>query len=233
MSEKMMLVDELITQIKEGVYKPNEKLPSENELADQYGIPRMVVRKAYEQLQDLGFIFSKQGRGSYVQNRKQQIPLILTGDISFSEKMNELGYDFRSENVCFEKIPYESDIYHSLKVNKQDEVYKISRLRIVDGCPIALHTSYAAKSVFQQIDRDGPGITSIFHYYKTHGYKEFTSGQSQLSVVFPNESERKILQCSSLIPLLLLESLCMDKETGTVLEVSRIKYRSDCFTYLI
>jgi GntR family transcriptional regulator len=193
----------------------------------------MVVRKAYEQLQDLGFIFSKQGRGSYVQNRKQQIPLILTGDISFSEKMNEHGYDFRSENVCFEKIPYESDIYHSLKVNKQDEVYKISRLRIVDGCPIALHTSYAAKSVFPKIDRGGPGITSIFHYYKTQGYKEFTSGKSQLSVVFPNESERKILQCSSLIPLLLLESLCMDKETGTVLEVSRIKYRSDCFTYLI
>ncbi|WP_248347927.1 GntR family transcriptional regulator [Cytobacillus sp. HI03-3b] len=233
MSEKMMLVDELITQIKEGKYKPNEKLPSENELSDQYRIPRMVVRKAYEQLQELGFIFSKQGRGSYVQNRKQQIPLILTGDISFSEKMNELGFDFRSENVCFEKISYESGIYHSLKVNKQDEVYKISRLRIVDGCPIALHTSYAAKSVFPQIDRDGSGITSIFHYYKTQGYQEFTSGQSQLSVVFPNESERKILQCSSLIPLLFLESLCMDKETGTVLEVSRIKYRSDCFTYLI
>ncbi|MBX9976219.1 GntR family transcriptional regulator [Cytobacillus firmus] len=233
MSEKMMLVDELITQIKKGKYKPNEKLPSENELADQYRIPRMVVRKAYEQLQDLGFIFSKQGRGSYVQNRKQQIPLILTGDISFSEKMKELEYDFRSENICCEKIRFDSEVFHALKVNPQDEVYKISRLRIVDGCPIALHTSYAAKSVFPQIDRDGPGIKSIFHYYRTHGYKEFTSGQSQLSVVFPIKHERGILQCSSLIPLLLLESLCMDKETGTVLEFSRIKYRSDCFTYLI
>lgn len=233
MSEKMMLVDELITQIKEGRYKPNEKLPSENELADQYRIPRMIVRKAYEQLQDLGFIFSKQGRGSYVQNRKQQIPLILTGDISFSEKMNELGFDFRSENICCEKIQFDSEVFHALKVDPEDEVYKISRLRIVDGCPIALHTSYAAKTVFPQIDRDGRKITSIFQYYKTQGYKEFTSGQSQLSVVFPIESERKILQCSSLIPLLLLESLCMDKETGTVLEFSSIKYRSDCFTYLI
>ncbi|KON87865.1 transcriptional regulator [Sporosarcina globispora] len=233
MSEKMKLVDELISDIKEGKYKPNEKLPSENELADQYRIPRMVVRKAYEQLQELGFIFSKQGRGSYVQNRKKQIPLILTGDISFSEKMKELEYDFRSENICCEKIPYESDVYHALKVLPSDEVYNISRLRIVDGCPIALHTSYVAKSVFKQINRDGPGITSIFQYYKTHGYKEFTSGQSQLSVVFPNEPERKILKCSSLIPLLLLESLCMDKETGTVLEYSKIKYRSDCFTYLI
>ncbi|WP_394138830.1 GntR family transcriptional regulator [Cytobacillus oceanisediminis] len=233
MSEKMLLVDELISKIKEGTYKPNEKLPSENELADQYRVPRMVVRKAYEQLQELGFIFSKQGRGSYVQNRKRQIPLILTGDVSFSEKMKELGYDFRSVNVCCEQISYESEVYHALKANPSDEVYKVGRLRMVDGCPIALHTSYVARSVFPYIDQDGPGITSIFQYYKMQGYTGFTSGQSHLSVVFPNEPERKILQCSSLIPLLLLESCCMDQKTGTVLEYSRIKYRSDCFTYFI
>lgn len=233
MSEKMMLVDELISKIKEGIYKPNDKLPSENELADQYKVPRMVVRKAYEHLQELGFIFSRQGRGSYVQNRKQQIPLILTGDVSFSEKMKELGYDFRTVNIFSEKIPYESGIFHALKVNPTDEVYKIGRLRIVDDCPIALHTSYVAQSVFPQIDQDSRGISSIFHYYKSQGYSQFKSGQSQLTVVFPDESERKILQCSSLIPLLLLESCCMDQKTGIVLEYSRIKYRSDCFTYLL
>jgi GntR family transcriptional regulator len=233
MSEKMMLVDELISKIKEGTFKPNDKLPSENELADHYKVPRIVVRKAYEHLQELGYIFSRQGRGSYVQNRKPQIPLILTGDISFSEKMKELDYDFRTENIVSEKIPYKSGIFHELKANPPDEVYKIARLRIMDDCPIALHTSYVPQAVFPHIDQDGPGITSIFHYYKTQGYTDFTSGKSHLSVVFPNETERKILQCSSLIPLLLLESCCMDRKTGKNLEYSRIKYRSDCFTYLV
>lgn len=233
MCEKIILVDQLISEIHEGKLKPNDKLPSENELADQYKVPRMVVRKAYERLQELGYIFSRQGKGSYVQNRKQQIPLILTGDVSFSEKMKELEYDFTTENVCCEKIEYNSTIYHALKANTQDEVYKISRLRIVDDCPIAVHTSYILQTVFQDIDRKGVEITSIFQYYKSHGFTDFTAKRSQLSVVFPNEYERNLLKCSSLIPLLLLESGCVDKKTGTVLEYSKIMYRSDCFTYVI
>lgn len=233
MCETLTLVDQLISEIKVGKYNPNDKLPSENELADRYKVPRMVVRKAYERLQELGYIFSRQGKGSYVQNRKQQIPLILTGDISFSEKMQELEYDFTTVNVCCEKIKYDSATYHALKANPQDTVYKISRLRIVDDCPIAVHTSFISQTVFQDINREGAEITSIFKYYKSQGFTDFAAERSQLSVVFPNEYERNILNCSSLIPLLLLESGCVDQKTGTVLEYTKIMYRSDCFTYVI
>src|SRR3954452_16359597 len=118
MSEKTLLVDRLISEIREGKYKPNDKLPSENELADLYKVPRMVIRKVYERLQELGYIFSKQGKGSYVQNQKLQIPLILTGDVSFTEKMKELKYDSRTMNLSCEKIAYDSSIYHSLQVNR-------------------------------------------------------------------------------------------------------------------
>lgn len=233
MGEKIVLVDQLISEIKAGKYKPNDKLPSENELADQYKLPRMVVRKAYERLQELGYIFSKQGKGSYVQNQKQQIPLILNGDISFSEKMKELQYNLITKNVFCEKIEYESTIYHELKANPQDPVYKIGRLRIVDDCPVALHTSFVSQSVFPNIDLKGREITSIFQYYKSQGYTDYTSTRSRLSVVFPNEFERKTLKCSSLIPLLFLESGCIDKKTHKMLEYSKIMYRSDCFTYVI
>nr|WP_309098697.1 GntR family transcriptional regulator [Fredinandcohnia onubensis] len=233
MFEKTVLVDKLILEIRQGFYKPNDKLPSENELADQYKVPRMVVRKAYERLQELGYIFSKQGKGSYVQNQKLQIPLILTGDVSFSEKMRELKYDYKTINLSCEKIDYDSAIYHALQACNEDSVYKISRLRIVEDCPIAVHTSYLAQSVFENIEWDGSGITSIFQYYRQQGYSDFKPGRSQLSVMFPDEMEREILKCPSLVPLLLVESGCTDKKTGTMLEYSRIIYRSDCFTYVI
>lgn len=233
MSEKTLLVDRLISEIREGKFKPNDKLPSENELADLYQVPRIVIRKAYERLQELGYIFSKQGKGSYVQNQKLQIPLILTGDVSFSEKMKELKYEFRTVNLSCEKIPYNSSIYHTLRVNREDAVYRISRLRIVEDCPIAVHTSYLSQSLFEHIERDGKEITSIFHYYRQQGYTDFQPTSSQLSVVFPSKVERDLLKCPSLVPLLLLESGCSDKKTGKVLEYSKIMYRSDCFTYLI
>lgn len=233
MCEKTMLVDQLILEIKKGKYKPNDKLPSENEMADRFRVPRMSVRKAYERLQELGYIFSRQGKGSYVQNRKQQIPLILNGDVSFTEKMKELNYNCITENVCCEKIEFNANVYHALQAKPADSVYKISRLRIVDGCPIAVHTSFVSQEVFPDIDEIGRGITSIFQYYKCQGYTHFKPKRSQLSVVFPNEFERNILKCTSLIPLLRLESGCVDEESGTVLEYSQIMYRSDCFTYQI
>jgi GntR family transcriptional regulator len=233
MSEKTMLVDTLISEIREGKYKPNDKLPSENELADLYKVPRMVIRKVYERLQELGYIFSKQGKGSYVQNQKLQIPLILTGDVSFSEKMKELKYESKTINLSCEKIPYDSSIYHTLQVNREDAVFKISRLRIVEDCPIAVHTSYLSQALFETIEKDGKEIHSIFHYYRQQGYTYFQSTRSQLSVVFPSKVERDLLKCPSLVPLLLLESGCLDQKTGTVLEYSKIMYRSDCFTYVI
>ncbi|WP_053360778.1 GntR family transcriptional regulator [Bacillus sp. FJAT-27251] len=233
MAEKALLVDRMISEIREGKYKPNEKLPSENELADEYKLPRMVIRKAYERLQELGYIFSKQGKGSYVQNRKLQIPLILTGDVSFSEKMQELKHDFRTITLGCEEIDYDSAVYHALHADSGEAVYKVSRLRIVDDCPIALHTSFLPQSVFNNIENEGKQISSIFQYYRQQGYTEFEPMRSQLSIVFPNEMERELLKCPSLVPLLHLESGCLDKKTGTVLEYSRIHYRSDCFTYVI
>jgi GntR family transcriptional regulator len=233
MCEKLMLIDKLIVDIKDGKYKPNDKLPSENQLADEFKVPRMVVRKAYERLQELGYIFSRQGKGSYVQNRKQQIPLILSGDVSFSQKMKELGYPFLTKNVFCEKVGYDTSTYHALNVDSSVDVYKIGRLRIVDDCPIALHTSYVPQSIFHDIESKGSEITSIFQYYQSKGYTDFSSPCSTLSVVFPNESERNMLKCSSLIPLLVLESGCIDRKTGAILEYSKIMYRSDSFTYVI
>ncbi len=233
LSEKAILVDTLISEIQKGNYKPNDKLPSENELADYYQVPRIVVRKAYERLQELGYIFSKQGKGSYVQNQKLQIPLILTGDVSFSEKMQELNYRFETRNIACEEIAYDTSIFHALNAGKNAVVYKISRLRIVEDCPIAVHTSYLSQTVFANIKREGSEISSIFQFFRKQGYSDFEALKTKLTVIFPNKKERELLKCPSLVPLLSLESGCIDRRTGQVLEYSKNIYRSDCFTYII
>lgn len=233
MAEKNFLVDHLISEIKSGTFQLDKKLPSEHILADQFNVPRMVVRKAYEQLQDLGFIYSKQGKGNYVQETKKQIPLILSGDVSFTEKMKEFQFSFQTSTIFCEEISYDQKIFRSLEVESDDKVFKIGRLRLMDDFPIALHTSFVAKSTFPEIEKDGPDITSMFQYYRQRGFVEFGSSRSTLNVIFPTLFERDILQCSSLTPFLQVESLCRDKRSNQVLEHTVIIYRSDCFTYVI
>ncbi|USK73823.1 GntR family transcriptional regulator [Peribacillus frigoritolerans] len=230
MAEKNFLVDHLISGIKSGTFQLDKKLPSEHILADQFNVPRMVVRKAYEQLQDSGFIYSKQGKGSYVQETKKQIPLILSG---FTEKMKEFQFSFQTSTIFCEEISYDQKIFRSLEVESDVKVFKIGRLMLMDDFPVALHTSFAAKSTIPEIEKDGPEIPSMFQYYRQRGFVEFGSSRSTLNVIFPTLFERDILQCSSLIPILQVESLCRDKRSNQVLEHTVIIYRSDCFIYVI
>lgn len=51
-------------------YVPGDKLPSENELAAQYKVSRVTVRKALNMLLALGIIETRNGGGSYVQKFK-------------------------------------------------------------------------------------------------------------------------------------------------------------------
>ena len=165
-----IIIDRLISEINDDKYSVHEKLPSENVLADFYNIPRITARKAYKKLEEMGYIYSKQGMGRYLKAKQQYIELQLTGDKSFSQKMQETGRDLVTKNILFEKIKYDKKIYDELAINRADEVYKIGRLRIIDNKPSAIHISYLAKSVFKDIDKNGNSIKSVFSYYKLNGY---------------------------------------------------------------
>ena len=52
--------------LKEGKYKPGDKLPGENILAEQLNVSRGTLRQAMLLLQEDGFIVNQQGRGNIV-----------------------------------------------------------------------------------------------------------------------------------------------------------------------
>lgn len=230
---EIKIIDKLIYDINNEKYNSDGKLPSENDLADAYGVPRIVVRKAYERLEEMGYIYSKQGKGRFLKPRHKPIDLVLSGKESFSEKMIKKGYDFISKNIFFKEINYNEKIFKELEVSNNEKVYKIGRLRIISNIPMALHISYVSTATFPNIEKLGDSISSMFQYYRDNGYSEFISQKSILSVSFPTEEERSILECSSLIPLLVLESNCADAKTMKLLEYTKILYRSDYFKYII
>ncbi|OZI11433.1 transcriptional regulator [Bacillaceae bacterium SAS-127] len=230
---ELEIVDQLMKAIHTRQLQADEQLPSENELADHYRVPRITVRKAYKRLQEMGYIYSLQGKGSYVNNRQQQIPLLLSGDESFSEKMKKHGYDYDSKNVLFEKMIHNDVLFRRLGLQEPDQIYQIGRLRFLDQKPIALHISFVAQSVFPTIEQDGEEITSMFQYYRRQGFQQFSSSQTTLRIQFPTKAEREWLDCPISIPALVVETDCRDRETGTILEYTKIFYRSDYFTYCL
>ena len=60
------LYSNIIRLISMGVYTPNEKLPTVRALASQLGINPNTVSKAYQMLEQNGYIYSAVGKGSFV-----------------------------------------------------------------------------------------------------------------------------------------------------------------------
>ena len=69
-SASEMVFDSILNDITNLEYSPGDRLPSENDLAAQYGVSRVTIRKALNMLLALGIIETRTGGGSYVQKFK-------------------------------------------------------------------------------------------------------------------------------------------------------------------
>lgn len=226
-------MDNLLLDIRENKYKSNEKLPSDNDLAEKYDVPRIKVRNVYKKLEQMGYIYSLQGRGRFLKKRGTSIELVLSGNESFSKKLKHSGVNLDTINICTERVPYNEDIWEELCASRHVPVYKIGRLRCVDKEPLAIHFSYVSQKVFKDISAEGKKITSMFDYYREKGFINYSTEKSILEVFYPTSKERKLLECGELVPLLKLRSNCKDNDTGVILEYTEIIYRGDKFIYKI
>ncbi len=67
------IMEGMLRRIGEGALRPGAKLPSERELAEELGIARGTVKKAYGELERAGIIDASRGHGSFVSS-KQDLP---------------------------------------------------------------------------------------------------------------------------------------------------------------
>jgi GntR family transcriptional repressor for pyruvate dehydrogenase complex len=68
------LVEEMRQRIETGKFKSNEKLPSENEMIDEFGVSRTVVREAISNLKAIGMVATRQGVGAFVVRNSASLP---------------------------------------------------------------------------------------------------------------------------------------------------------------
>ena len=61
--------------IKSGAYKPDERLPTEHDLAIEFEVSRPIIREALGRLREQGFIYSRRGAGSFVRAVGMREPL--------------------------------------------------------------------------------------------------------------------------------------------------------------
>lgn len=154
------LYSEMMNNIATGKWSENYKLPTEEELCRQYNVSRITVRMALDKLKMQGYLYRKQGKGSFV--TRPVIEQTLTNFYSFSTLAGQDGNNTSSTVLAFEVIPCSRALAMQLCVGVDEPIYKIERIRKVGSKPFAYEFSYIPCKLCPGLSADS--ITQIGLY---------------------------------------------------------------------
>ena len=138
------LYDILYREIRDGVYKPGQLLPTESTLMEQYHISRITVRKALDLLMNDGLIARRRGLGTFVQNKK--VEQTLTRVEHFANEMEKRGVASSVTMLANEPLYASRAIAGWLDIEEGDELIRVERLRYADGVPMCIENSHLIRS---------------------------------------------------------------------------------------
>lgn len=144
------LEQDLLRKIREGELPAGASIPSEAELAKQYGISRVTVRHALARLRYEGLIESLRGRGTFVARPKVAHPLDTIR--SFEEKMAMQGIVVDHKLLAFEAVVPTLEVRARLGLEPGERVYHIERVRIVEGKGFGLESHFVPENIGGKLD---------------------------------------------------------------------------------
>lgn len=132
--------------------KEGELIPSENELHEMYGVSRMTVRHALNNLVNAGYLYRHKGKGTFVSNRK--IEKNIHGVRGFTEEMLELGREPHNVIKSFKVIEPNELIREKLYLEEDTKVIHVERVRYADNIPVLYENLYIPQNIFPDLSEE-------------------------------------------------------------------------------
>lgn len=225
------LKENLRERIESGRYLENNCLPAERELCEEFSTSRMTVRKAVNELEQEGILYKVRGKGTFVKNTGK-INQNLSKLTSFSEDMRTRGMVPGAKILLLDVLMANEVVADKLGIPVGDDVIMLRRLRLADGEPIAIETTYLRYALFSGVfDKLADG-NSLYQFMKEElGIFPKKAIQS-VEVSSLMEWEASLLGNESLNVSLLIHRQTFDAD-GMPLEYVESKYRSDKYKFYI
>lgn len=221
------IAEDISEQIETGRLSPGDRLPTENEFADRYGVNRHTVRRALAELQARSKIEVTQGRGSFVRR-----PLIAYR-IRRASRIDEVVRLQRAapggRDLAYWVEGADPETAAALGVEPGSEVVAIEKKGMANDQPVCLsqHCLPIAEG------RLGPAFmaayakgASIDEALEACGVRRVRRQSTTVRARLATPREMAALDLPRHAPLLVAESVIVD-ESGTPIEYNLARFASD------
>jgi len=157
-------LSDLLGEIAVNELGPDAAIPSERELMTTYDVSRATVRKAIESLIADGLLLRIHGKGTFVARPRLESRLHLA---SFSQDMRRRGLTPSTRLLAVELDRPPSDVAKALGLGRTGMAWRLDRVRLADGQPIALENGWYPQHPLPDLDRqDLTG--SLYELFENH-----------------------------------------------------------------
>jgi GntR family transcriptional regulator len=208
---------------------PGQNLPIEPELEKRFGVSRVTIRRALEELESDGLIIRKQGRGTFV--REPKITQELTHLISWGETIRRTGLEPQTTGTEIDLIEPTQELSAGLELLPGTKLVRIRRLRCASGEPICIMTNYLPQGLIPGLEASGLIKDSIYETMAHNNLKPvraFDTVEARGATTW----EAAQLQVAADFPLLQVTRLVYDS-AGQPLYLAVITNRSDKYVYTV
>ncbi len=203
---------------------PEDALPPERAIADEFQISRITVRKAIDGLVSEGLLVRRQGAGTFVCSRVEKNFSKLT---SFSEDMRARGRAPRSVWLRKSEGSVTPEEALTLRSSPGTPVYRFHRIRYADEAPMSIEYATVLASCLPSLDAVE---SSLYEALERAGNRPMRALQRLRSVLFTAE-QAKLLQIREHDAGLLVERVGFLKD-GRAMEFTQSYFRGDIYDFV-
>jgi len=208
--------------IEQNILSPDEALPAERDIAEEFGISRVTVRKAIDGLVSARLLSRHHGSGTYVAARVEKNSAALT---SFTEDMISRGRRPHSQWLARSGGTVSPEESLALGLGPGTAVLRFARIRMADEQSMALEYSTVPADSLRSVEAVNSSL------YEALGERRPVRVLQRLRAVLFTEEQAELLGIAAGDAGLEIERRGFDS-TGRTVEFTRSLYRGDVYDFV-
>ena len=210
--------------IQQGVYKVEDRLPSEHQLSDRFGVNRHTLRRAIALLKEEGLLRVDKGRGIFVAADPILYPI--GKRVRYNDALQAQEPSASYQLLRTTEIPADANIAKKLEIRLGDPVAVVDIIGLGDRHPLNISTSYFPLHRFPDILQQCHNFQTISHLFKQIYGCEPIRRQTNISARLVRPQDARLLKVALNQPILLVESVNVDCKDA-VIEYGITRFRGD------